>query len=313
MDQSPTNFLPLAGPRSLGASGIEVAPLAWGMWRFKGTDLAHADRLVRTALENSFSLLDTADIYGLDSTEGFGAAEALLGRVLQADAGLRRRFVLASKGGIVPGTPYDSSPGYLVSACEASLRRLHTDTIDLYQIHRPDILAHPQEVAGALVKLRDSGKIRTAGVSNYSVAQTTALQAFLPFPLASHQPEFSALRIEPLVDGVLDQAMERKMAVLAWSPLGGGRLGGAGGDGSDGSDGRSRAVIAVLDKIALREATPRSAVALAWVLAHPSRPIAIIGTQTPQHMDEAVRALGVRLTREDWYEVLTASRQARLP
>jgi predicted oxidoreductase len=302
-----TKFLAPPTARPLGASGMQSTPLAWGMWRFQGTDLKRADGLVRAALDHGLSLFDTADIYGPDNGETFGAAEALFGRVLKAQPALRRQFVLATKGGIVPGVPYDSSAEYLVAACEASLRRLETDAIDLYQIHRPDVLTHPEEVAAALVSLRDSGKVRAVGVSNYTASQTAALQAFLPFPLCSHQPEFSALHLDPLVDGILDQAIERRMAVLAWSPLARGLLAG-GGD-----DARSRAVTAALDAIAARESAPRTAVALAWVMAHPSRPIAIIGTQNPQRMTDAARALEVRLTRTDWYAVLTASRQARLP
>jgi aryl-alcohol dehydrogenase-like predicted oxidoreductase len=89
-------------------------------------------------------------------------------------SGKRRRFLLASKGGIVPGSPYDSSAAHLVSACEASLERPQTEHIDLYQIHRPDILTHPEEVAEALTKLRDAGKIRAAGISNHSAAQVAA-------------------------------------------------------------------------------------------------------------------------------------------
>jgi predicted oxidoreductase len=215
--------------------------------------------------------------------------------------------VLATKGGIVPGVPYDSSSGYLLRACEASLRRLHTETVDLYQIHRPDILTHPQEIARAFTTLHTSGKVRAFGVSNYTTTQTAALQEFLPFPLASHQPEFSALHLDPLTDGILDQAIERHMAVLAWSPLARGAL------AAGGTDTRTLAVTAALDEIAARESVPRTAVALAWVMAHPSRPIAIVGTQNPQRMTEAVRALEVRLTRADWYAVLTASRQAKLP
>jgi predicted oxidoreductase len=194
-----------------------------------------------------------------------------------------------------------------MSACDASLKRLNTDTIDLYQIHRPDTLTHPQDVAETLVKLHDAGKIRAAGVSNYSVLQTAVLQSFLPFQLATQQPEFSALQIGPLVDGVLDQAIERNMAVLAWSPLGGGRLAGEGGAQ------RERAVIGALDAIARREDTSRVAVALAWIMAHPSRPIPILGTQQVDRLSEARRALEVRLTRDDWYAVLTASRQMGLP
>lgn len=299
--------LPTQTMRLLGSSGIEVRPLAWGMWRFAGLDIAHARSLVHTALDSGCTLLDTADIYGFDGHGSFGAAEALLGRVLESEPGLRRRFLLSSKGGIAPGVPYNSSAEYLVSACEASLQRLKSDTIDLYQIHRPDQLTHPQELAGALTRLRDAGKIQSVGVSNYSVTQINALQAFVPFPLVSHQLEFSALCIDPLADGTLDQAIERRMCVLAWSPLGGGRLGGSG------ADERSRAVVAALDEIARREGVSRAAVALAWILAHPARPIAIIGTQNPQRLGEAAGALNVKLTRTDWYGILTASRQSKLP
>jgi aryl-alcohol dehydrogenase-like predicted oxidoreductase len=307
MEQLMTAILkPSLHKRPLGTSGLDVSALAWGMWRFKG-DLAAADRLVRTVLDLGLTLLDTADIYGLDSTGSFGSAETLLGQVLGADPGLRHRFVLASKGGIVPGTPYDSSREYLISACEASLRRLGTDTIDLYQIHRPDVLSHPHEVAAALSTLRDAGKIRAAGVSNYTVGQTRALQSCLPFSLASTQPEYSALCLDPLVDGTLDLALELNLAVLPWSPLAGGRLAGAG------IDERSRAVIAALDEMASRRSVPRTAVALAWVMAHPSRPIPIIGTQHAGRLEELVRALDVTLTRTEWYAILTASRQARLP
>jgi predicted oxidoreductase len=106
---------------------------------------------------------------------------------------------------------------------------------------------------------------------------------------------------------VLDQAIEQRMAVLAWSPLGGGRLAGVG------EDPRARAVIEALDRIAMRDSVTRTAVAIAWVLAHPSRPITIIGTQRADRFLEAARALEVRLTRADWYAVLTASRQEKLP
>jgi len=299
--------LPPAAAQSLTSTGLTLSPLAWGMWRLCGTDIAAADRLVRAALDAGITLLDTADIYGPDNGEAFGAAEALLGEVLARDPALRARMVLASKGGIVIGVPYDSSAAYIEAACEASLRRLRTDCLDLYQIHRPDQLTHPAELAGVLDRLRQAGKIRAAGVSNYTVAQTRALAAHMAFPLASLQPEFSALTITPLEDGVLDYAQETGAAVLAWSPLGGGRLAGAG------HDARSRAVIEALDRVAATQGTTRTACALAWVLAHPARPIPIIGSQTPSRIAEATAALSVRFSRADWYAVLTASRQEVLP
>jgi 6-dehydroglucose reductase len=295
----------------LGSSGIEVAPLGWGMWRFAGADLHSARRRIDAALEIGCTLFDTADIYGLGTADGFGGAEALLGQVLRADRSLRDQMVLATKGGITPPVPYDSSAKYLIEACEASLKRLGVDCVDLWQIHRPDLLAHPAEIAAALDRLRAAGKIRAAGVSNYTAAQVDALAAHLPFELASIQPEFSALAIEPLSDGVLDLALRRRLAVLAWSPLGQGRLGGAAGQST--ADGRADAVAAALDVVAARAGVTRTAVAYAWVMAHPTRAIPLIGSQNPARIREAAQAYAVHLSRAEWYRILEASRGARMP
>jgi len=296
---------------ALGLSGIEVAPLGWGMWRFAGADVATALRRIEAALEIGCTLFDTADIYGYGTAEGFGGAERLLGLVLRSTPGLRQRMVLATKAGIFPPLPYNSSAAYLVQACEKSLQRLGVECIDLFQIHRPDLLAHPAEVAAALAQLRQSGKIRAAGVSNYSAAQLDALCQHLPFPLASIQPEFSPLAIEPLTDGVLDAAMRLGVAVLAWSPLGQGRLGAASSDQA--GDVRAAAVIGALERVALRAGVPRSAVAYAWVMAHPSRPIPLIGSQNPSRIREAAAAYEVQLQREEWYQILEAARGEPLP
>jgi predicted oxidoreductase len=295
------------GRRRLGATDLFVSPLAWGMWRFRGDDLAAATGLVETALDIGINLFDTADIYGPDNGEPFGAAETLLGRVLARSPTFRGAMVLATKGGIEMGVPYNSSADYLISACEASLRRLGVERIDLYKIHRPDSLAHPAEVAGALERLRASGKIAEVGVSNHTPAQVAALAAHLPFKLAAIQPEFSALSIAPLYDGVLDQAMEMNLGVLAWSPLSGGRLAG------DSADGQSPAVREALDGLASAHDTSRAAVAYAWIMAHPAKPIPIIGSQTPGRIREAADALKIHLSRTEWYSVLTAARGAPLP
>jgi aryl-alcohol dehydrogenase-like predicted oxidoreductase len=300
----------------LGRSGLEVAPLGWGMWRFAGTDAGTARQRIEAALETGCTLFDTADIYGYSTPEGFGGAEHLLGRVLRAAPTLRQRMVLATKAGIFPPLPYDSSARYLTQACEKSLQRLGLDCIDLYQIHRPDLLTHPHEVAAALERLRQAGKIRAAGVSKYSAAQLDALCACMPFPLASIQPEFSPLVIEPLSDGVLDAAMRHGIAVLAWSPLAQGRLGAAAPPALDpaaANPERTLAVCAALDRIAVRAAVPRSAVAYAWVMAHPSRPVPLIGSQNPARIREAAAAFSVHIQRDEWYQVLAAARGAPLP
>ena len=291
----------------LGATDVVVSRLAWGMWRFQGDDLARARALVEAAFDANINLFDTADIYGYNGCEGFGSAEVLLGRLFAADRGLRRKMVLASKGGIVPGVPYDSSADYLVAACEASLRRLGTDHLDLFQVHRPDMLAHPAEVARALETLVASGKARSVGVSNYTPTQTAALVAHLHIPLASLQPEFSPLVIEPLADGTLDFAMQHGISVLAWSPLAGGRL------GAPGDDERAKSVCAELDAQAVRCGVSRTAAAYAWSMAHPAGIIPIVGSQQVHRIREAADAYQVAWTRADWYRVMVAARGAALP
>src|SRR5260221_656869 len=167
------------------------------------------------------------------------------------------------------------------------------------------------EVAAALERLGRAGKIRAAGVSNYAAAQLDALCQHLPFPLASIQPEFSPLAIEPLSNGVLDAAMRHGIAVLAWSPLAQGRLGVA--KPAEAADARTAAVVAALDRVAVRALAPRSAVAYAWVMAHPSRPVPLIGSQNPPRIREAAAAYAVQLGREEWYQVLEAARGEPLP
>ncbi|WP_336985705.1 aldo/keto reductase [Altererythrobacter aquiaggeris] len=294
--------------RRLGSSDIDVSPLAWGMWRLaeNGRTAAEAATLVHAALGAGITLLDTADIYGFDGDGGFGDAETLLGEVMAAEPGLREKMVLASKGGIMPPLPYDQSADYLSGAIDASLRRLRTGMIDLYHIHRPDILAHPQEVARTLEDAVEAGKIRSIGVSNFTQAQTEALAHFLDLPLAATQPEISPLRIDCFENGELDQAMRLGITPLAWSPLGGGRL-------LSPESERDKAVAAELDRVADEHGVSRSVAAYGWLMAHPAGIIPITGSQNAERIAEATQALAMRWTRQNWYAVLVAARGERLP
>ena len=285
-----------------------MGAIAFGCWRFAGVDLATATARVNAALDCGMTLVDTADVYGLDNGCPWGAAEELLGSVLEAHPALRDRMVLATKGGIQLqrgtglGVPYDASARNVRDACDASLRRLRTDRIDLYQIHRPDLLAHPAETAEALGALVAAGKVRFIGVSNYSPAQTRALMAHLDVPLITVQPEFSVARLDPIDDGVLDLAMECGLTPLAWSPLAGGRL-----MAEPAPDTRTAAITTVLDELAAARATTRTAIALAFLLAHPSGVIPIIGTGRPERIREAAAADGVELARDDCYRLIAAA------
>ncbi len=294
--------------RPLGTSGIAVSPIAWGMWRLAedGRSAADAAKLVHAALDAGINFLDTADIYGFDGQGGFGDAEALLGDVLAAEPALRERMVLATKGGILPPLPYDQSPEYLRTAIENSLRRLKTDVIDLWQIHRPDILSHPHETARVLDDAVASGKVRALGVSNFTQAQIAALNHFLGEKLATTQPEISPLRITCFENGELDQAMQLGLTPMAWSPLGGGRLAHPQAE-------RDMDVAAALDVAADAQGVSRTVAAYSWLMAHPAGIIPIIGSQKAERIAEGAAALKVRWTRTDWYAVLVAARGERLP
>lgn len=292
-------------PRMLSES-VSIGPIGFGFWRFTGQSDAENARLVTTALDLGITLLDTADVYGLDwGGTGFGTCEEALGRVFAAHPGLRDTVVLATKGGIIPGVPYDSSASYIVSACEASLRRLQVDHVDLYQIHRPDMFTHPDEVAYAFQSLHGRGLVRMFGVSNHTVAQTRALLTHVDVPFVSTQPEFSAHHLAPLRDGTLDYCMEVGLTPLAWSPLAGGRI-------ATGEEVPTQ-LINVLDTIAAREGVSRSTVALGFVLAHPSRPVPLVGTQQPARLTDMMAVSAMALSRSDVYDIIESSEGVPLP
>jgi predicted oxidoreductase len=291
-------------PRSLGP--FEVGQVAFGTWRFVGDATDAGTHLLEIAIEHGCNLVDCADVYGFDwGGTGFGTVEQALGDVLAGTPSLRDRIVLATKGGIMPGIPYDQSADYVRSAVDASLERLRVEVIDVYQIHRPDLFTHPAELAATLAELRDAGKIREVGVSNFTPAQVSALQAHLPFPIVSTQPQFSALHLDPMFDGTFDQCLELGIAPMAWSPLAGGAL--ATGDGVPSE------LLAVLDRLAEREGADRGTIALAFTLAHPSRPISIIGTMNPDRIVSSVGATRVNLDRSDCYDIVEASRGEPMP
>lgn len=291
--------------RKLGTSGIEISSLAWGMWRFAGLEMSAARAAIDAAIEAGITLFDTADIYGFGE-QGFGKAEELLGRVFTDAPDLRDRMVLATKGGIIPPTPYNSSAEYLTKAIDDSLDRLQTDRIDLWQIHRPDILTHPQEIARTVEDAMKAGKIRAFGVSNFTQAQTATLAQFSSVPIVSTQPELSPLRIDTIENGELDQAIAMDLAVLAWSPLGGGRIG-------DPTNEREQNVAAALSGVAAAHGVSRTTAAYSWIMAHPARPIPIVGSQNPVRIAEAADAFKIQWTRADWYSVLVAARGVPLP
>ncbi len=309
----------------LGVSSLSSSRLAYGCWRLAGTwdptkvtpeAVLNGRKAVIAAYESGYTLFDTADIY-CD-----GRTEQILGDVLGEVSGMREKILIATKCGIrFPGAPkpnsphrYDFSAEHIVRSCEGSLRRMGIETIDIYQLHRPDYLADPQEVAGAFTKLKQSGKVRHFGVSNFRPTLLTALQRACPMPLIVHQVEISLAKLDCFSDGTLDQCLAEKITPLAWSPLARGLL----VDPRKGVTPEKEAyqterVLQALDSVAKARGSSRSAVALAWLLKHPSDIIPIVGSANPANIREAARAANMELSREEWYTLLNAARGERLP
>lgn len=292
-----------------GDTNLRVSPFGrygLGLWRFTTESVEEATRLISTAVDCGISLLDNAAVYGRNwGGKGFGAAEELLGSVLQRTPSLRAKVCVATKGGITPGIPYDQSPTTLRRECEDSLRRLRIERIDLYQIHRPDLFAHPQETASTLMALRREGKIDRVGVSNFSPSQHEALAAHLNVPIETSQPEYSAAALAPLRDGTFDLCMREGVTPLAWSPLAGGRL-------VTGENVRPE-LMAVIDEIAAARSTTREQVAYAFVLSHPSTPVVLLGTQKPERLVAATSSPVQSLERTELYRIVAASEGRPLP
>jgi len=305
----------------IGASSLTASRLAYGCWRIAGpgnsSEAGAAGRAaVIAAFESGYTLFDHADIY-CD-----GEAEKVFGQALKQVSGMRARVVIASKCGIrKPGEPkpdspyrYDFSADYILSSCEDSLRRLGVETIDIYQLHRPDYLMDPGEVAGAFSRLKQSGKVREFGVSNFRPSQVAALQSACPMRLIVNQVEISLANLSCFEDGTLDQCLADKIAPMAWSPLAGGKL----GDGAkrilpSQEAYRPEPIVAALDSIAKDRGSSRTAVALAWLMRHPSRIIPIVGSTNPANIREAAKADELELSRDEWYRLLEAARGQRLP
>ena len=308
-----------------GWSDMVSARLAYGCMRVSGSwDPAKVTSDMRdkgkqaivAAYEAGYTLFDHADIYAS------GMCETIHGEVMRDIPGMRENILIATKCGIRfagdpdPDSPhrFDFSAAHILESCDRSLTRLGIERIDIFQLHRPDFLMDPTEIADAFSSLHASGKVRHFGVSNFSPSQVSLLQHFCDFELVVNQVEIHLGRLDCFRDGTLDQCVERGMTPLSWSPLGGGVL----GSGSDLDPGNSHAKIwnsvrETLDGLALKYGVSRTCVALAWLLKHPSRIVPIVGSVNPENIRDAVGADSVEMDREDWYRLFVVAQGGPLP
>ena len=287
----------------LTASGPRLSALAAGVWRMAewAMDAAACRRWIEQCLDLGITSFDHADIYG-----GY-TVEALFGDALASAPGLRGRLQIVTKCGIKLVSPqrpghaiksYDSSAAHVLASVDASLRALRTDRIDLLLMHRPDLLMEPDALAETFRSLQRAGKVGHFGVSNHTPQQLAMLHR--RHPLVTQQIEFSPLQMRALADGTLEQCVDLGLRPMVWSPLAGGRL--FSGDGE-----HVQRVRGVLQALADAHRVSLTTMAYAWVLRHPARPLPITGSRRIEALREAVAALEVELSAEDWYRVWQAS------
>ena len=282
---------------------MKLSPVVAGVWRLRewGLDTAGLVNWIQQALALGITSFDHADIYGSYTVE------AAFGQALAAAPGLRNRLQIVAKCGIKLVSPerpahgiksYDSSRAHVLASVDASLKALQTDHIDLLLMHRPDLLMDPDELAGTFRHLLASGKVLHFGVSNHTPGQLTMLRK--RHPVFTHQLEFSPLQMKALADGTLEQCVDLGMRPMIWSPLGGGGLFNA-------QDEQARRLGSTLAALGTAYGVSPATMAYAWILRHPSKPIPITGSQRIEALREAVAALSLRITSEDWYRVWQAS------
>lgn len=297
-------------PRTAPYGGdLALSRIVAGMWRMAEWGLSIEQRIafIEQCIEIGVTSFDHADIYG-----GY-KVECLFGEALQRAPGLRQRIELVSKCGIKLVTPerpqhtikhYDTSAAHIAASVDESLRQLHTDYLDLLLIHRPDPLMDFDEIAAAFEALRQAGKVRHFGVSNFSRHQFEALNRRIP--LATNQVEFSPLHTAPMFDETFDGLQDLGIAPMIWSPLGGGRL-------FSGLDHDADNLRLVIKGVADRLGKPFASVVFAWIMQLPSRPIPLTGTGRIEAIRVAVAGTGFELSRTDWFAILRAAQGHEVP
>ena len=311
--------------RKLGSSGLDIAPLVFGGNVFGWTaDEATSFALMDAFVEAGFDAIDTADAYSrwVPGHSG-GESETIIGKWLKA-RGRRDDVKILTKVGSDMGQGHnDLSPGWIETAVEASLRRLQTDYIDLYQTHWPDPKTPQEETLRALDKLVQAGKVRAIGTSNHSAEQVSeALDISQRKGLAAYatiQPHYNLYSRDTFEGGLQDLAVEKSLGVITYFSLESGFLTGkyktvdqiAGtkreGMLKDKFDERGVRILAVLDAVAQKnEATPAQ-VALAWLLVQPGVTAPIVSATSTEQLADTLKAATLKLSDEDLAELTEAS------
>lgn len=290
------------------SSDLDFSQLIYGMWRIgddNDTSPAQVEAKIQSCLDQGISTFDQADIYG-----GY-TAEAILGAALKQNPSLRNQMEIVTKCDIVAPIGrysdkrvkyYDTSCKHIEASVNQSLIDMAIEHIDLLLIHRPDPLMDHNETGAALDGLIKSGKIKSAGVSNFRPWDWKLLQSAMSNSLVTNQIELSLAEISPFTNGDLAFHQQHGHSMMAWSPLGGGELMTSTGE-----------LATRMDKIAAESGTDRAAVAVAFLLHHPATILPVLGTNNLARIGAIGDAFKVQLTRESWYELYEAALGNEVP
>ncbi len=283
-------------------SKIIAGTMTWGSWGKQFTT-AKMVELMRDCVSLGITTFDHADIYGDYQNEAdFGKAFA--------ESGIERSSIqLISKCGIqmpkgrankVKHYQYDAA--YIIDAAERSLKQLQTGYLDLFLLHRPSPLMHPEAIAQAVDQLLSRGMIKSFGVSNFLPSQMALLETMIP--VAANQVEFSLTHTAPMYDGTFDDCLAKKRMAMAWSPL---------GTFFREENERNKRIAMVLAELEEKYAAEASQLLLAFVLKHPAGVFPVVGTTNKARLKAALTALNIELELQDWFLLLEASHGRRVP
>lgn len=283
-------------------SKVIVGTMTWGSWgkQLPKHGMIH---LMEHCLENGLTTFDHADIYGDYTTEeAFGKAFA--------ESGIdRSQIQLVTKCGIQMTSGrdnaikhYDYGKEYIIWSAEESLRKLRTEYLDLFLMHRPSPLMHPSEIGEAVNYLLESGKIKQFGVSNFTPSQIALLESVVA--VEANQVEFSLTHTAPMYDGTFDDCMANKRLAMAWSPL---------GQVFRTENAQTVRINKTLSQLEKKYDFDESQVLLAWMLKHPALPTPVIGTTTKERITSSAKAIKLDLELQDWFALLEASQGQEVP
>ncbi|HEN9917046.1 TPA: aldo/keto reductase [Streptococcus agalactiae] len=293
--------------QNIGQTGIQATRIALGCMRMSDLKGKQAEEVVGTALYLGINFFDHADIYG------GGLSELRFRDAIKHLNVNRDKMIIQSKCGIREGY-FDFSKEYILSSVDGILERLGTEYLDFLILHRPDVLVEPEEVAEAFTKLRAEGKVKHFGVSNQNRFQMELLQSYLDEPLAvnqlqlspAHTPMFDAgLNVNMLNkasiehdDGIVDYCRLKRVTIQAWSPF---QIDLSRGLFVNHPD--YKELNETIAKLAKNYNVSSEAIVIAWILRHPAKMQAIVGSMNPSRLKAIDKANDIALTRKEWYDI----------